>query len=86
MNEEDKMLCAWLKKRGYRIEPSGDNARLTQLSALSVVVCEPIAEKHLNMWVLKSAGQRPQLVMLYKRQSKDRRPLRSLVREWVIGL
>lgn len=86
MNEEDQMLCAWLKKRGYRAEPSGDKVQLTQLSALSVKLCEPITDRHLNMWVNANAGQRPYLVLLYSRQGKGRRPLRSLVREWVIGL
>lgn len=81
---EDQMLCAWLVKRGYHVEPSGDSARLTQLGVMGPSV--PITEQHLNMWVFKNAGLWPELVLLYERQGKELRPLRSLVKEWVIGL
>lgn len=87
MNEEDQMLCAWLKKRNRHIVESnfGDMAlREQRITALKHYDVEP---EHLDLWVghLVAWSVHSDL-FLYKVQGDGRRTLRDVVREWVIGL
>lgn len=83
MNGDDEVLVAWLKLRGYKIATVGGQMWLGQLDWANT---RSVNAEDLSKWVSSIYTGRPLRVGLFAKQRGKRRPLRGLVREWVLGL
>lgn len=84
---DDEVLLAWLRSRGYTVVMDTFKAqRLTRQTYAMGDRCDVTAE-HLNMWT-DPTNQWSSMwnIRLYAEQRGKRRPLRGLIRELVIGL
>ena len=83
---DDEVLVAWLRARGFVVWYRNNEIRLTR-QTLDCEVVE-VCAAHLDMWVHPVDAQwaKQWSVELYRTERGKRRPLRGLVREWVIGL
>lgn len=85
MNDnDDDVLVAWLKLRGYRVVSIEGRTWLSRASWTDV---RDATADDLDKWVGLMMPTSVNLrVELFNEQRGKRRPLRELVREWVIGL
>ncbi len=85
--EEDEFLVAWLKKREYVIVEDNFNGVYLRKNHVTAFKKYDIEAEHLNAWVTSHRSWTDTYSMqLHHVQRGKRRPLRSAVREWVIGI
>lgn len=87
MNDnDDDVLVAWLNARDFMVVRDTFERTFLRPRYLTAFEHGPVEAKHLAMWVDPRYTDRRRSIELFATQRGKRRPLRSLVREWVLGL
>lgn len=87
MNEDDEVLVAWLNARDLMVvRDMTTNQMFLRPRYVTAFEHGPVETKHLDMWVQPSVTALVSNVQLFAEQRGKRRPLRGVVREWLLGL
>lgn len=85
MSDEDEFLVAWLKARDYVIVEDNFTNVFLRKNHVTAFKSYDVGLKHISMWITPRHINEWS-IQLHRTQGKGRRPLRGLLREWVLGL